>query len=289
MSASRRSHCRSGAVLLRPLTTDCAIADWLAPGQRVEISRGIWAERLGPPIGLAHNPLQEATGTEHIDAASRGRKDSRHPVEELNGTGTSIRDVEGCAFSRLETHGKPRLLVDVTIERATLEPQKLAFDPALSDKPDAVNCHFNEPKVRNSYSDAPPIQFYIIRSGSRAYGNSASVRSGHAASLPDDGSFQLDLITQHCPRSIDHAKNSAEKRESQGEPLLQLNARHIGPVCVQCNANHSLKQRLVRVAWLAVALLAAIVVPLRVVEIHGAHADRDAAKARWPASSVARG
>lgn len=44
-----------------------------------------------------------------------------------------------------------------------------------------------------------------------------------------------------------------------------------------------------RVAWAAVALVAAIVVPLRLVEISQAHADRDAAKARFAASSTVRG
>lgn len=47
--------------------------------------------------------------------------------------------------------------------------------------------------------------------------------------------------------------------------------------------------RRLRFSWLAVALLAAVVVPLRVAEIHGAHADRDAAKPRWAASSSVRG
>ncbi len=44
-----------------------------------------------------------------------------------------------------------------------------------------------------------------------------------------------------------------------------------------------------RIAWVAVALLAAIVVPLRIAEIHQAHTDRDAAKARWAATSSVRG
>lgn len=47
--------------------------------------------------------------------------------------------------------------------------------------------------------------------------------------------------------------------------------------------------RCLRVTWLAVALLAAVVVPLRIAEIYGAHADREAAKARWAASSSVRG
>jgi len=47
--------------------------------------------------------------------------------------------------------------------------------------------------------------------------------------------------------------------------------------------------RRLRITWLAVALLAAAVVPLRIAEIHNAHADRDATKARWAASSSVRG
>lgn len=44
-----------------------------------------------------------------------------------------------------------------------------------------------------------------------------------------------------------------------------------------------------RFAWAALALVAAIVVPLRLVEISQAHADRDAVKARFAASSTVRG
>ena len=44
-----------------------------------------------------------------------------------------------------------------------------------------------------------------------------------------------------------------------------------------------------RITWLAVGLLAAVVVPLRIAEIHGAHTERAAAKARWAASSSVRG
>ena len=40
---------------------------------------------------------------------------------------------------------------------------------------------------------------------------------------------------------------------------------------------------------IAVALVAAVVVPLRIAEIHQAHGDRDAAKARWPISTSVRG
>lgn len=47
--------------------------------------------------------------------------------------------------------------------------------------------------------------------------------------------------------------------------------------------------RRLRISWLAIALLAAVVVPLRIAEIHGVHADRDAAKSRWAASSSVRG
>ena len=47
--------------------------------------------------------------------------------------------------------------------------------------------------------------------------------------------------------------------------------------------------RRIRAAWLAVALVAAVVVPLRIAEIYGAHAERDAGKARWAASSSVRG
>ncbi|MDV3465571.1 hypothetical protein R1G70_12980 [Stenotrophomonas sp. C960] len=42
-------------------------------------------------------------------------------------------------------------------------------------------------------------------------------------------------------------------------------------------------------AWAAVALVAAVVVPLRIAEIHQAHSDRDAAKARWAISTSVRG
>ncbi|WP_312252748.1 hypothetical protein [Stenotrophomonas sp.] len=44
-----------------------------------------------------------------------------------------------------------------------------------------------------------------------------------------------------------------------------------------------------RIAWAAVALVAAVVVPLRLAEIQQAHADRDAAKARWATTSSVRG
>lgn len=44
-----------------------------------------------------------------------------------------------------------------------------------------------------------------------------------------------------------------------------------------------------RIAWTAVALLAAVVVPLRIAEIHQAQTDRDAAKARWASASSVRG
>lgn len=47
--------------------------------------------------------------------------------------------------------------------------------------------------------------------------------------------------------------------------------------------------RRLRLAWAAVALAAAIVVPLRIAEIHQAHSDRDAAKARWTLSTSVRG
>ncbi|WP_329767275.1 hypothetical protein [Stenotrophomonas maltophilia] len=47
--------------------------------------------------------------------------------------------------------------------------------------------------------------------------------------------------------------------------------------------------RSLRLAWAAVALVAAIVVPMRIAEIHQAHADRDAAKARWALSTSVRG
>lgn len=47
--------------------------------------------------------------------------------------------------------------------------------------------------------------------------------------------------------------------------------------------------RRLRCAWAAVALVAAVVVPLRVAEIHQAHGDRDAAKVRWAASTSVRG
>lgn len=44
-----------------------------------------------------------------------------------------------------------------------------------------------------------------------------------------------------------------------------------------------------RLAWAAVALVAAVVVPLRIAEIHKAHGDRDAAKARWALSTSVKG
>ncbi|WP_185752868.1 hypothetical protein [Stenotrophomonas maltophilia] len=47
--------------------------------------------------------------------------------------------------------------------------------------------------------------------------------------------------------------------------------------------------RRLRIAWAAVALLAAVLVPLRIAEIHQGHVDRDAAKARWAATSSVRG
>ncbi len=47
--------------------------------------------------------------------------------------------------------------------------------------------------------------------------------------------------------------------------------------------------RSLRLAWAAVALVAAIVVPMRIAEIHQAHSDRDAAKAHWALSTSVRG
>lgn len=47
--------------------------------------------------------------------------------------------------------------------------------------------------------------------------------------------------------------------------------------------------RRLRLAWAAVALLAAIVVPLRIAEIYQTHTERDAAKARWALSTSVRG
>jgi len=47
--------------------------------------------------------------------------------------------------------------------------------------------------------------------------------------------------------------------------------------------------RRLRITWLAVGLLAAVVVPLRIAEIRSAHAYHDAAKARWATSSSVRG
>ncbi|WP_445391513.1 hypothetical protein [Stenotrophomonas muris] len=47
--------------------------------------------------------------------------------------------------------------------------------------------------------------------------------------------------------------------------------------------------RRLRLAWAVVALLAAVVVPLRIAEIHQAHTDRDASKARWALSTSVRG
>lgn len=44
-----------------------------------------------------------------------------------------------------------------------------------------------------------------------------------------------------------------------------------------------------RIAWAAVALVAAVVVPLRIAEIVQAHADRDASPQRWVTSSSVRG
>jgi hypothetical protein len=44
-----------------------------------------------------------------------------------------------------------------------------------------------------------------------------------------------------------------------------------------------------RVAWAALAFVTAIVVPLRLAEISQAHADRDAAKARFGAFTSVRG
>lgn len=47
--------------------------------------------------------------------------------------------------------------------------------------------------------------------------------------------------------------------------------------------------RRLRLAWAAVALVAAVVVPLRIAEIHQAHSDCDAQKPRWAATSAVRG
>lgn len=44
-----------------------------------------------------------------------------------------------------------------------------------------------------------------------------------------------------------------------------------------------------RFAWAVVVLMATVVVPLRIAEIHQANSDRDAAKARWAATSSVRG
>lgn len=48
-------------------------------------------------------------------------------------------------------------------------------------------------------------------------------------------------------------------------------------------------QSRLRIAWTAVALFAAVVVPLRIAELQQIHSDRDAAKARWAATSSVRG
>lgn len=42
-------------------------------------------------------------------------------------------------------------------------------------------------------------------------------------------------------------------------------------------------------AWALVVATAAVVVPLRLIEISQAHADRDAVKARWATTSSVRG
>jgi len=47
--------------------------------------------------------------------------------------------------------------------------------------------------------------------------------------------------------------------------------------------------RRLRLAWATVALVAAVVVPLRIAEIHQAHSDRDAGKPRWATTSTVRG
>lgn len=44
-----------------------------------------------------------------------------------------------------------------------------------------------------------------------------------------------------------------------------------------------------RIAWAVVAAVAVVVVPLRLVEISQAHADRDANQPRWSTSSSVRG
>ncbi|QKW58930.1 hypothetical protein HUT07_10500 [Stenotrophomonas sp. NA06056] len=44
-----------------------------------------------------------------------------------------------------------------------------------------------------------------------------------------------------------------------------------------------------RIAWAAVALVAAVVVPLSIAEIVQAHADRDATPQRWATTSSVRG
>lgn len=44
-----------------------------------------------------------------------------------------------------------------------------------------------------------------------------------------------------------------------------------------------------RIAWAAVALVAAVVVPLRIAEILQAHADREPDPQRWAISSSVRG
>ncbi|MBB5529547.1 hypothetical protein GGD72_000295 [Stenotrophomonas maltophilia] len=47
--------------------------------------------------------------------------------------------------------------------------------------------------------------------------------------------------------------------------------------------------RRLRLAWAAVVLVAAVVVPLRISEIHQADSDRNAAKARWALTTSVRG
>lgn len=47
--------------------------------------------------------------------------------------------------------------------------------------------------------------------------------------------------------------------------------------------------RRLRLAWAAVVLVAAVVVPLRISEIHQAHSERNAAKARWALTTSVRG
>lgn len=276
-------HCGRGTL------NDDALLQRLRAGQRIEIAPGLWAERLPPPLSGPQHAPKKSAGTENVNSARSSGEDPFHASQNPDGTNALVCDVEGCGLSRLEPNGQLCVLVGISIERPPLEINELAGKPASGDKPDAIHGHLDKPEIRHPESNSAAIQVDLRTCGGGIYRDGAAVSSTKALRLPHYRNPQPDLVTLHCSQCVDHAKDSAEQRDTKGEPLLQLNAGHFFPVGLLCNAKDTPSKWPIRLGWLVVALMAAVVVPLRVAEIHSAHADREAAKARWASSSSVRG